>query len=86
MTPLCETVTELRIVVDATAVRARRVAHPSWGDLQDLRTEALAELCDAMDRIDCGLGTRLQFLLYPRLDGLALGAETGRKGDAERRK
>lgn len=78
MTPFPEAVTELRLVVDGVAVQARRLAHPSFSDMQDLRTEALGALMDAMDRADPGLGTRLQLLLYPRLDALAAGAELGR--------
>ena len=89
MIPIPEAVTELRLVVDALAVQARRIAHPSYGDLQDLRTEALGELCDALDRLDPHLGTCLHLLLYPRLDALALGGDLGRRpqtGAVERRK
>lgn len=77
MTPLSEAVTELRMVVD----RAEALAYsaPPAGctpyrintrptSLEDLRTETVASLLDAMDRIDSGLGTRLMLVLYPHCD------------------
>ena len=72
MTPLTEAVTELRLVVDRAEARA--VGFPGFRINQrplcfeDLRTETVADLMDAMDRIEPGLGTRLQLVLYPHCD------------------
>ena len=84
MTPLTEAVVELRLAVAAIE---RRELPPgaSLGDLQDLRTEDLAELLDALDRIDPALGTRVHMVLYPRVDSLVSGGQLGAKAATERR-
>ena len=84
MTPLTQAVAELRLAVAAIE---RRELPPgaSYSDLQDLRTEALAELLDAMDRIDPALGTRVHMVLYPRVNALASGGQLGAKATPELR-
>lgn len=66
MTPLSEAATELRLVVQRAEDRADRKAPELCHE--DLRTETLGDLMDAMDRIDMGLGTRLMLVLYPHTD------------------
>lgn len=72
MTPLSEAATELRLVVDRAEARAvgfpgfRINAKPLCA--QDFRIEIVADLLDAMDRIEPGLGTRLLLVLYPHCD------------------
>jgi hypothetical protein len=65
----------MRIERLADAYEAR--PHRRHGDLEDLRTDALGELLEAMDRIDPGMGQRVHLLLYP--DALLRGGEIGRK-------
>ena len=72
MAPLSAAVTELRLVVGRAEARA--VGHPGFRInerpvcAEDLRTETVADLLDAMDRIEPGLGTRLQLVMYPHCD------------------
>ena len=84
MTPITQAVAELRLTV---AYIERRELPPgaSHSDLQDLRTEALAELLDALDRIDPALGTRVHMVPYPRVNALASGGQLGAQATPELR-
>ena len=66
MSPLPEAVTELRLVVDRAA---NGIATLRRGQsVEDFRTETIADLLDAMDRIDPYLGTKLMLVIYPHAD------------------
>jgi hypothetical protein len=67
-----------RIAQRAADLEARS-PEPALGDLQDQRTEALAELLDALDALEPGLGQRLHLVLYPGADALRSGGELGRR-------
>jgi hypothetical protein len=70
----------LRVMQRAAALEAEHPGSmPSLADLQDLRTEALSELMDALDALEPGLGQRLHLLLYPGADALRNGAELGHR-------
>lgn len=67
MTPLTLPQLELRLAVQKAETRAAGLrAGASHPDLEDHRTEAVADLLDAIDRIDCGLGTRMLLAMYPK--------------------
>lgn len=69
--PLTPTVVELRLVAQqAAASLAALGPAPTASDLEDHRTAVMGELLDALDRVDCGLGTRLMLVLYPNTNGL----------------
>ena len=72
----------LQSVVIRTKERADqldRIGGQNFGDLQDLRTEALVGLMDALDELDPGLGLIMHMALYPGADALRTGAELGRR-------
>ncbi len=64
--PPLEHLVELRVAVKRAE---RRQAESAAGHItvspEDLRTQAIGELLDAIDRIDPGLGTRLLLAMYP---------------------
>lgn len=64
MTPLSEAVIELRLVVSRAEASAPP-ASASHDQFVDFRTATVADLMDAMDRFDTGLGTRLLLAMYP---------------------
>jgi hypothetical protein len=73
---------ELRLAamrIERLAERFEARPHRRHGDLADLRTDALGELLEALDRIEPGLGQRVHLLLYPGADALLRGGEIGRK-------
>jgi len=77
MAPLSATQTELSICVahivkrsDALSARALQPGHSEW---EDHRTEAMADLTEAVDRIEPGLGSRLFMALYPRSNSIGRG-------------
>lgn len=58
---------ELRMEVQRAEAAAKRLPFPAKHDqYEDHRTDIIGELLGALDRIDPGLGTRLQQALYPR--------------------
>lgn len=72
MTPLSHAITELRLAVDraygrGTALLLRNEEGPAvtQSQLQDHRTEITGDLCDALDRIQPGLGSTLLAAMYP---------------------
>lgn len=71
MTPLTEAVIELRIVATKAEQAAARLGPtPRRGDIEDHRTAVTAELLDACDRFDPGLGTQLMLAMYPHTNGV----------------
>jgi hypothetical protein len=67
--PPIEHLVELRVAVKRAEARRERLGAASqFGDSEDLRTETICEVVEAIDRIDPGLGTRLLMALYPRAD------------------
>lgn len=56
---------ELRVLVQRAEDKSPGIA-ASHGDLEDFRTSVAADLMDALDRMEVGLGTRLMLALYPR--------------------
>jgi hypothetical protein len=79
MKPYTEAAAELRLLVQRTEERlasaarepARLAPDSAHHQAEDLRTEAIGELFDTLDRIDCGLGTRLMLAMYPHCDAQA---------------
>lgn len=71
------TQTELQIAVLDITHRSRLLAArpvpPTYDDWCDHRTESIAHLLDAIDRIEPGLGTRLMFALYPKSNRITDG-------------
>jgi hypothetical protein len=64
--PLQSAVTDLRIAVEKIERLLAALPHDaSHNDLEDHRTECVAELLDAMDKVSPGLGTRAQAAMYP---------------------
>lgn len=81
MTSLNDAVLELRLAV---AQIAQRELPPGakYAEREDLRTEALVTLLDALDRIDPGLGELAMAVLYPGVaapDALVSGGQLGRR-------
>ena len=83
MNPVSESVIELRLVVERAEHRA--AGTPAFdhskplASLEDLRTETVADLMDAMDRLDTGLGTRLMLALYPQTDAQYAASVAGER-------
>lgn len=72
----------LRIAARANTLAARNISNGSalkYSDLEDLRTDAIGELVEALDAIRPGMGSALHARLYPRADALVRDAELGRK-------
>lgn len=67
MTPLTEAMTELRLVV-ARAEQNRAANDASFATFEDKRIKTMADLFDALDRVETGLGTRLMLAMYPATD------------------
>lgn len=77
MSPLSATQTELSICIAHIVKRHDRISgrelpagHCDW---EDHRTEAMADLTEAVDRIEPGLGSRLFMALYPRANCIGRG-------------
>lgn len=71
MTPLTEAVIELRLVAHKAQQSAASLGQaPRRGDIEDHRTAVMAELFDACDRFDPGLGTALMLAMYPHTNGV----------------
>jgi hypothetical protein len=66
--PLQSAVTDLRIAVEKIERLVAALPHDaSHQDLEDHRTECVAEILDALDQVSPGLGTRAQAAMYPGL-------------------